>query len=573
VTELDLGAGPHRDGNARVASSGQTTTFGYDAAGNLTTVTLPSGNGHVAARSFDRAGRLSTVENAKSGTILSKFAWTLDPAGNPTKPQTTRGGSDTYDAYEYDSRNRLTGSCYGVPSSATNCTGASNAITYAYDKVANRTQEVRTGNVGNTGTTDYTYNDADQLTSSTKGGVTTAFSYDANGNQTAAGARTFTYDLGNRLISTTGGGTTTTYTYDGNDRRVGSTTSGGADLRYIWDPLAESGMPEVALEREPTGGLVRRYLGGPLGAVSFTNASATFYYHRDHLGSITDVSDANGNAQWRYDYDAYGNARTATNVSGTAPANQLRFNGQYLDIETSQYHLRARQYDPAVGRFGALDPVENPLDEAYVGPYAYVSGRPTVFEDPLGLCRKNPLSQDFWTRGNCVSDGASTIGHGFQKTVEDATKDYEDCGGGWQCAYHSLNENFNPMYQVLISSDKCGASGFSRSECLAIARDLVIAVAEVAGGGVAGRCATQALRKALARLGEKWGSRLGRLLADERGGTRGGPGSLRAAAKDFQAAERSPIKYATEPNKLHHIFAAQHKLQPLVQQFGSREAV
>ena len=107
---------------------------------------------------------------------------------------------------------------------------------------------------------------------------------------------------------------------------------------------------------------MRRYLGGPLGAlVRRRPARATFYYHSDPLGSVTDVTDAGGAAQWRYAYEPFGAERSATNVSGSAPANRLRFTGQYLDPETGHYHLRARQYDPATGRFGALDPVESPF--------------------------------------------------------------------------------------------------------------------------------------------------------------------------------------------------------------------
>jgi RHS repeat-associated protein len=371
---------------ASVTSGSATTSFGYDAAGNVTTVTAPSGNGYVATRTFDRAGRLTGVDNAKSGTSLSKFVWTLDAAGNPTKAQTTRGGTDTYDVYGYDTRNRLTSSCFGVASSATDCSGAANSITYAYDKVSNRTQEVRTGNVGNTGTISSSYNSSDELTSTTQGGSTTNYTYDANGNLASIGSRTFTYDLASRLVSTTSGGTTTTYSYDGDGRRLSSSTGGGgADLRYTWDELAPSGIAELALERTSAGALVRRYLDGPLGAVSFTNSSDTYYLHADPLGSVTDVTDSTGAAQWRYDYEAYGAERTTTNVSGSAPSNRLRFQGQYLDSEVSQYDLRAREYDPATGRFGALDPVENPFTSPYDGAYVYVDGRPTALVDPLGL--------------------------------------------------------------------------------------------------------------------------------------------------------------------------------------------
>jgi RHS repeat-associated protein len=365
-------------------SGGQTTSFGYDEANNITTVTLPSGNGHVATRTFDRAGRLTTVENKKGSTILSKFLRTLDAGGNPTKVQTTRGGADTYDAFEYDTRNRLTASCFGVSSGATDCAGAANKITYAYDKVSSRTQEVRSGSVGNTGTIDYAYNAADQLTSTTKSGQTTNYTYDANGNQGSAGGRTFTYNLADQLVSTTNAGTTTTYGYDGDGRRVSSTV-GAVNLRNIWDPLAVSGIPELALERDSSGNLVRRYLNGPFSAVSMTNSSATFYYHTDPLGTVTDLTDASGGAQWKYEYEAYGAERSATDVSGSSPENRLRFSGQYLDPETTLYHLRARQYDAATGRFDGLDPLESPLSAPYDALYTYVNGRPTALVDPLGL--------------------------------------------------------------------------------------------------------------------------------------------------------------------------------------------
>lgn len=394
-----------------ITSGGVTTTLAYDAAGNLTSTTLPSGNGHVETRTYDRAGRITTVDSSKSGTILSRHASTLDAAGNPTRVQTTRGATDVHQAHEYDTRNRLTASCFDIGSSATDCAGASNEIAYAYDKVNNRTQETRAGSVPNPGTTDYAYNTADQLTSSVKGGVTTNYTYDGNGNQTAAGARTFTYDLASRLVSTASGGTTTTYAYDGDGRRVSSSTGGGggADLRYVWDPLAESGIPELALERDSTGALVRRYLTGPRGALSYTTAAGSSWYHRGPLDTVTDVTSAAGAAEWRYEYDAYGGSRSSTNVSGGAPENRLRFNGQYLDPETSAYHLRARQYDPTTGRFAALDPVENLLLDPYGSAYGYVNGRPTLFVDPLGL---------FWKElGETLAGGADTLTLGVSTRV------------------------------------------------------------------------------------------------------------------------------------------------------------
>jgi RHS repeat-associated protein len=397
---------------ASITSGGLTTSFAYDAAGNLTTTTLPADNGHVETRTYDRAGRLTTVENSKTPTILSKFLWALDAAGNPTKVKTTRGTTDVHDVYEYDTRNRLTNACYDVGASATNCVGATNALTYAYDKVSNRTQEIRAGSVGNTGTIDYTYNAADQLTQTSKSGVNTSYTYDTNGNQATVGSRTYSYDLANRLTSTSLSGATTTYAYDGDGRRL--STGGGIDLRYTWDPLAESGIPDLVLERDNSGNLVRRYLNGPRGALSYTTASATLWYHRDPLNTLTDITDGSGAAQWKYEYEPYGAERSATNVSGSAPENRLRFNGQRLDPETSNYHLRARQYNPATGGFGAIDPLENAATAPYAGVYTYASGRPTFLTDPLGLC-----GADFWNCGDEIVDGGGDILSDAGRAVKD----------------------------------------------------------------------------------------------------------------------------------------------------------
>ena len=400
-----------------MTSGGLQTTFDYDEAGNLTLVTLPSGNGHTATRTFDRVGRLTTVDNKHGSTTLSKFVWTLDPAGNPTKVQTTRGTTDSYDAYEYDARNRLTGACFGVSSGATNCSGAANTISYAYDKVSNRTQEIRTGTVGNTGTIASTYNDADQLTQTDDGTTATSFTYDGNGNLATKGSRTYTYNLANELATTTAtaSSVTTDYAYNGDGNRISSSTAGGTDLRYVWDPQAESGIPELTLERESDGDLVRRYIDGPLGATSMTTGSGTYYFHQDPLGSVTDLTDSSGNPQWRYSYEPYGSILSLSNIPGTAPENRLRFNGQYSDVETGDYHLRARQYDPTTGRFGALDPIENPLTLPDTGAYVYVNASPTVFVDPLGLILgyhphlpRPPSLRDV---KDTIVGGAEVVGH------------------------------------------------------------------------------------------------------------------------------------------------------------------
>ncbi len=76
-----------------------------------------------------------------------------------------------------------------------------------------------------------------------------------------------------------------------------------------------------------------------------------------------------------YSYDVFGAIRTQTGSSG----NYWLFTGEQRDGDSSMYYLRARYYDPAIGRFMGQDPVP------FVNRYAYVGNNPINALDPLGL--------------------------------------------------------------------------------------------------------------------------------------------------------------------------------------------
>ncbi|HEU0131869.1 MAG TPA: DUF6531 domain-containing protein [Mycobacteriales bacterium] len=378
---------------ASVTQAGQTTNYGYDIADRLATTTLPTGNGHIETRTYDRAGYLTTQSNTKGTTVLSRFTRSLDNVGNPITQTTTRGTSTTSEAYLYDAADRVTKVCY-----ATSCTGATASIGYNYDPVGNRTTQTRTG-VTSPGTTTYSYDADDGLTRTTVGTTATTYTYDANGHQTAAGATTSTYGLDDHLASTTSSRTTTSYTYDGNGVRLTAATNGAVATRYSWD--TNGPLPQLALERDAANTLLRRYVNG-VDTVSFASTAGTFYYHHDPIGSVTDVTSSTGAAQWQHTYEPFGGVRTETKIATKAPANPLRFAGEYLDT-TGQYHLRARQYDPATGRFTGRDPLNASAAQPYTSAYAYADNRATVLTDPSGLfpC----LFVRRFADGSCVGNG------------------------------------------------------------------------------------------------------------------------------------------------------------------------
>jgi RHS repeat-associated protein len=68
-----------------------------------------------------------------------------------------------------------------------------------------------------------------------------------------------------------------------------------------------------------------------------------------------------------------------------APDNPNRFAGELLDTGTGLYGLRARMYDPAVGRFLSLDPRPAGQTNPFKGSYVYAINNPAGWIDPSGL--------------------------------------------------------------------------------------------------------------------------------------------------------------------------------------------
>jgi RHS repeat-associated protein len=360
------------DNDGRLSTAtvlGLATTYGYDVAGNETSVAYPSANGYLETRTFDRAGRLTEVKNTKGSTTLSKSTYVLDPVGNRLSNASTTATT----TYTYDVVNRLTQACF-----TPGCTGSDNFRRYTYDPVGNRLTEVSAA-----GTTTYNYNALDQVTSTTGPGAA-SYTYDLDGNQITAGSALFTWSLAMTMKTANVAGTTTTYTYDGDGLRMSAATGTQANktTRFLWD--TNSILPILAREMDGNNSLQREYQYGA-DLISMRTGSSTYFFHHDGLGSILNVTSATGAAQWTYDYLPFGAQRTATKNSNQAPTNMIRYAGEYLDT-TSRYYLRAREYDPAIGQFLSTDPVASARRDPAVGPYVYAGNNPIGKVDASGQC-------------------------------------------------------------------------------------------------------------------------------------------------------------------------------------------
>jgi len=344
---------------ALTTPASQTITLAYDASGRLDTISFP--NGVVSDYGYDTQGRLNTLTHTLGvNPSFVDFGYTYNPVGNILSivDQVTSLQTRTF---AYDALQRLkSDGTTGTPES------------YDYDLTGNRTTSFLS--------TLHTHDDANRLLEDDQ----FTYTYDANGNlatktdKTTSDVTTYTWDAQDQLVQITFPDTTTaTYRYDGLGRRIEKNVNGSI-TRYIYDG------EDIVLEYDGTNTFVARYSHGqqtdqPL-AVQRAGVGF-FYYHADHQGSITHLTDSSGLVANSYQYDSYG--RTLT-VSETLPQ-PFTYTGREFDNESGLYYYRARYFDSQTGRFLSEDPIRFRGGDQSL--YVYVFNNPVNFGDPSGLQR------------------------------------------------------------------------------------------------------------------------------------------------------------------------------------------
>ena len=181
----------------------------------------------------------------------------------------------------------------------------------------------------------------------------------------------YEYDGFNRLMRSNVNGEEASYTYRVDGLRNSKTSATGTTT-HLWD-----GANIVA---DLNGGtVVARYVRGVNLLFSYSSAGQKFYLYNGH-GNVVQLASSTGAILWRYDYDGFGNEREIAGQDPAQDANPFRYCGEYFDKETGSIYLRARYYNPVMGRFYSEDPIRDGLNW-----YAYGSNNPLFYLDPFGL--------------------------------------------------------------------------------------------------------------------------------------------------------------------------------------------
>jgi RHS repeat-associated protein len=385
--------------NFWVASEGingaNTVNFTYDNDGLLTNagslaLTLDPTDGLITAtalgnatdtRTYDTFGELTGYNATYQASALYNVTFTRDADGRITSKTETIGGKTNSFTYGYDAAGRLT--------TVTENGAALSA--YTYDSNSNRLTATTAS-----GTVSGTYDAQDRLLTY----ATATYAYTANGElasqSVGSQATTYQYDvLGNLLAATLPNGTKITYLVDAENHRVGKQANGVLQAGFLYDGN------RIVAQLDSSNAIVSQFIYASRATAPdyMLNGGVTYRIFTDQLGSPRlVVNTSTGAVTEQIDYDEFGNVINDTNP-GFQP---FGFAGGLYDQDTKLVRFGARDYNPAIGRWTAKDPILFTGGDTNL--YGYALGNPASLTDPDGLATSVTIWQP-------VGWGESSFGH------------------------------------------------------------------------------------------------------------------------------------------------------------------
>ena len=442
---------------------GDVTRYAYDAAGRR--IKTSSGALTTSYR-YDSVGNL--LEQATSGASEIAFSYAYNKNGYITGEMRKENGTTTTSTYAYDALGQLT--------SFLQSTGYGEQ--YTYDKAGNMTEKVLTGTDGIETALKMSYNKANQLTGMANGKDKITYKYDKNGSMVektlssqSYGKLTdsYAYNALDQLTSYTGyDGYQQQFTYDANGMRLSKSETGNGNRSTLEELLRGNiaGLPEIVVQqaqddaadvpeelawattdylyditqeyyqvisetRTETNGhtATTAYAYGLERIAAYTADSKTSYVY-DGRGSVAQavtapvagekVSSALPDVTVKvqsFSYTAFGEQMSTQKVSGFA------YNAEAYDAATGMINLRARQYEPTIGRFEQKDAQNGEVHQSLsLNRHVYVVNNPLNYADASGQIFSKVFSSTKTQSKQTQPTKASTKTTGIGKNIASIVK-------------------------------------------------------------------------------------------------------------------------------------------------------
>ena len=284
--------------------------------------------------------------------------------------------------------------------------------------------------------TNYGYdNNGNQITTwdeeeETNGTGTPSAHLEIIGEDTEPKATYNVYNGFNQLVKTNTGNIRAEYTYNADGLRTTKTVN-GAETRHIWSGaniiFEMSSIDEV------------QYIRGINLICMDDGTTESFYMFNAHGDVVHLTSSSTGAITKDYTYDAFGIEENPD----SADQNPFRYCGEYFDKSSNTYYLRARYYNPAIGRFISEDTYwGDSADPLSLNLYIYCANNPIVFWDPSG--HKIELSEEATVKQTIQYYRAIE----YLRTSEEAT------------ALIDALENLPDTITIVINEDTCDGYSF-----------------------------------------------------------------------------------------------------------------
>jgi len=362
--------------------------------------------------------RLDTLKAGKGdGNPFQDLKYTYDDVGNITNlansatiTSASQMGGATNQTFSYDDLYRLTNAQGTFDTQPTGKQHAYN-LDMTYDTIHNiqfkaqlHTLKQPSGTLITQKKTSYNWNYAyqgSQPHAPTHIGDRT-FSYDANGNQTGwthdnnGTRRTIDWDEENRIQTISDNGHTMYYTYNDAGERVIKRGPQGETVyvnQYFTMRNGQIGTKHIYVgSTRAVSKMMKQDKPGANPKGRTPQEKDLYFYHPDHLGSSSYVTDTNGKIYQHLEYFPFGETwiEEASNTQRTP----YHFTAKELDEETGLYYFGARYYDPRTSVWQSVDPVlgrylnGEPNLGVYnsmnLGMYSYASLNPVLYRDPDG---------------------------------------------------------------------------------------------------------------------------------------------------------------------------------------------
>ncbi len=305
-------------------SNGQTTSFAYDATGNLTRVTQPDGS--FIAYEYDEARRLTAVAD----NFDNRLEYALDASGNRIEENTfdENGLLSRQLSRVYDQLNRLDSLI----------DGNGDTTSFAYDNNGNRTSTLD----ANMNSTFHEFDGLDRLTKTIDAVLgETLMGYDARNNLVSVAdplgnITQYIYDgLDNRIQLDSPDTGITQYEYDSAGNRTAATDTRGVRVEYRYDSLnrlTDISHPDSSLD---VGFTYDMGSNGKGRLVLMTDPAGTVDYGYDARGNLVSETRTIGANQYimTYDYNAADRLTRMTYPSGLSVDYALDAAGRIASVE------------------------------------------------------------------------------------------------------------------------------------------------------------------------------------------------------------------------------------------------